>query len=432
MDDRRLNNPESEGTGQPEGAVPENASVTPAAQPAGEAQQPADPFATQVQQPADPFATQVQQPADPFATQAQQPAAADPFTAQAAEPAPAQQPADPFAQPAAQPAAAAQPMPGAASAQPQQPGQPMPQQPGAPVGGPYYGQPGAYPPPAPQSNGKATAALVCGILAIVMCWAPLFGIILGVVALVMASKAIKLSGKSGKVTAGRICGLAGIILSVIMFVLALTVSCAAVNAIMEETNTTTSTVAPAPSTSDDSGSTSDSDINYTADEQEAVDALTARLDQYKSASDEAVAEIAALADKGFQEQTGFTMADCGVDSAAYARAVLEGFDYEISLVSAYEGDTDGFVSADVTCRDAWGVLDTLNAKITDYTSSDEYASTTQEQDMAKMGEMLMAAAQEAPLSDTNYFSVDLVNNGSGWEIDQTSWDTEIDYLFGLA
>lgn len=428
MDDRRLNNPESEGTGQPEGAAPENASVTPAAQPAGEAQQPADPFVTQVQQPADPFATQVQQPA-----------AADPFAAPAAQPTEPAQPADPFAQPAAQPAAAAQPMSGAADAQPQQPfgqpqqpGQPMPQQPGAPAGGPYYGQPGAYPPPAPQSNGKATAALVCGILAIVFCWAPLFGIILGVVALVMASKAIKLSGKSGKVTAGRICGLAGIILSVIMFVLALSVSCMAVNAIMEETNTTTSTVAPAPSTSDDSGSTSDSDINYTADEQEAVDALTARLDQYKSASDEAVAEIAALADKGFQEQTGFTMADCGVDSAAYARAVLEGFDYEISLVSAYEGDADGFVSADVTCRDAWGVLDTLNAKISDYTSSDEYASTTQEQDMAKMGEMLMAAAQEAPLSDTNYFSVDLVNNGSGWEIDQTSWDTEIDYLFGLA
>ncbi|HIT45597.1 MAG TPA: hypothetical protein IAC28_05880 [Candidatus Aphodovivens excrementavium] len=349
-----------------------------------------------------------------------------------------------------QEAASAQPLqPEPPSGQPQNPGAPaygQPQQPGAPV----YGQPqqtgtqqfGAVPgapvyaQPAPQpSGGTGTAALVCGILAIVFCFAPLVGVILGIVAIVLASKTVKAGVKNGKTTGGKICGIAGIALSVIMFVVYLVVGVAAFNAVMESTQPTTVTPSSqysTGSTSDDSGSSSDADVAYTAEEQAAIDVVTARLDQYKSVGDEAVAEIAALADQGFQEQTGFTMADCGVDSSEYARAVLNGFDYEIDIVSAYEGSEDGFVSFDVTCRDAWGVLDELNSLTSDYTASDEYATSTQEQDMAKMGEMLMQAAQTAPLSDDNYFSIDLVNNGGVWEIDQSSWDYEIDYLFGLA
>jgi len=65
----------------------------------------------------------------------------------------------------------------------------------------------------------ATAALVCGIIGIVMSFIiPLVGLILSLVAISQGIKANKVS-KTGIATAGYIMGIAGIILSIIMWVL---------------------------------------------------------------------------------------------------------------------------------------------------------------------------------------------------------------------
>ena len=169
------------------------------------------------------------------------------------------------------------------------------------------------------------------------------------------------------------------------------------------------------------------------EEQAAIDMVSARLDGFKNKSDEAVNELATLVDAGFTEQTGYSMQDCGVDPKDYVRAVLEGFDYEQSLVSANSEISDeGFVSYDVTMRTALDVIGTMNDKINEYTSSDEYATTTTEQDMAKMGEIIMEAASETELSDYNYLSVDINYENGQWVIDEDSWNDEIDWLFGLS
>lgn len=413
-----------------------------------DASQPANPYGAPLQsgvpvnagaQPVNPYATPVAQPATEAVQPAAQPAAeggAQPAADAGAAPA-----ADPT-QPVGQPAAGADPTqpvnPYAAPAQPQQPTMPMggpaPQQPanpyGSPVPPPMGGQPGAptggYGAPAPQGNGKAIAALICGIAAIIFGFAfSIIGLILGIVAIVLAGSFIKTRGPIGIAKAGRITGIIGVIVSVVMMVIALVLGVAVVGAIISGAGDEPLTP---PTSSSSSAVVAGSD-----EEQAAIDMVSARLDGFKNKSDEAVNELATLVDAGFTEQTGYSMQDCGVDPKDYVRAVLEGFDYEQSLVSANSEISDeGFVSYDVTMRTALDVIGTMNDKINEYTSSDEYATTTTEQDMAKMGEIIMEAASETELSDYNYLSVDINYENGQWVIDEDSWNDEIDWLFGLS
>lgn len=98
---------------------------------------------------------------------------------------------------------------------------------------PSYGNPGASqgtwaqpPVPAPgapadrpsTASGKAIGALVCGVLAILTCETVVFGIILGIVAIVLAGSAIKERAGDGKAVAGRICGIIGLVLSTLCLV----------------------------------------------------------------------------------------------------------------------------------------------------------------------------------------------------------------------
>ena len=62
----------------------------------------------------------------------------------------------------------------------------------------------------------ATAALVCGILAIVLCWFPIAGLVLGIIAIVSANKAKRRASEDpdafeqgGIRVAGFVCGIVG-------------------------------------------------------------------------------------------------------------------------------------------------------------------------------------------------------------------------------
>jgi hypothetical protein len=108
--------------------------------------------------------------------------------------------------------------------QPQYPGQA--QYPGQP---PYPGQQYPYPPPQyaqyPQprtGNGKATAALVLGIVSIVFCWTTIFDIVPVVLAIVFGvlGRNEAKRGGSGRslATTGLVCGVIGAILAVVVSV----------------------------------------------------------------------------------------------------------------------------------------------------------------------------------------------------------------------
>lgn len=84
---------------------------------------------------------------------------------------------------------------------------------------------GYNPPPVVPGKSQATVSLVCGIISIVFCWLGLctwvvgsvIALVLGIVGAVMAVKAKKLMppAQAGMATAGLVCSIVGIVLSVI-------------------------------------------------------------------------------------------------------------------------------------------------------------------------------------------------------------------------
>ncbi len=89
---------------------------------------------------------------------------------------------------------------------------------GAPAQGPPYGSP--YGAPVGKRNGFGTAALVLGILSLVLCWVPVVGLVIGVLAIVFAVLGRKRAGRreadnGGMAIAGLVTGIIGLILSVI-------------------------------------------------------------------------------------------------------------------------------------------------------------------------------------------------------------------------
>ena len=242
---------------------------------------------------------------------------------------------------------------------PQQPGQPYgaaPQQPGQP----YY-QPGQpVQPYVSPSNGKAIGALVCGILAILFSWLPLLGVILGVVAIVLAVQAVKRSGKDSKATGGKICGIVGIVLSVIAFVFWLVVSITAVAALNEYENSRDSLTANPPIEVPAPGANS-SDATQEADEEAAKAAVDQALSALKSMSDTDMQEISDALDEGFTEGSGFSMTELGVDPMTFAEWLMGDLDYTIED-AFITGDT-GWVDVTATVRDVYAFSLVFNDEI---------------------------------------------------------------------
>lgn len=70
----------------------------------------------------------------------------------------------------------------------------------------------------PVKNGKATVSLILGVLSILLALIPPVGIILGIVALLLSKSYIKAGGMAPRAGTGRVCGFAGLILSLILLV----------------------------------------------------------------------------------------------------------------------------------------------------------------------------------------------------------------------
>ncbi len=75
-----------------------------------------------------------------------------------------------------------------------------------------------------KSNGKAVASLVLGIISLLGLCVPILGIICGIIALVLAGMAKKEAKAAGltpdsKATGGMICGIIGIVISIVMWII---------------------------------------------------------------------------------------------------------------------------------------------------------------------------------------------------------------------
>lgn len=355
-----------------------------------------------------------------------------------------------------QPGAAPDTAPYVAGAAVQQPTAGAPQQPVSPYatpqqpfGGPaapatpYGSQPGAPVPPygvvpsmqaAPAGSGKATGALVCGILAIVLCAAPIVGIVLGIVAIVMAGSYLKGFGPDGRAKAGRICGIIGIVLSILLYVFAIGTMLWAFNQVSSASTVemTPSSAQSPGSSSASGGSSSSSSPIYDEDEQTVLDLVSAQFDALEAGDEEMMQSVASIAAAGFEEATGITMEQCGIDPVSYARLMTDGLTYEIDLVVVNDKQGTGWVSADVTCRDIFSVLELFNEKVDAFDRSGEANSMTEEQVHQKLGELLMAAVSETTETADDYATINCTLEDGTWVMSEEDWTTELDYLFGLV
>jgi hypothetical protein len=99
----------------------------------------------------------------------------------------------------------------------------MPPPPAYDAGGGYAGYPGQGGPVAAPKNGFGIAALVLGILAIVLSWSAVGGIVLGVLAIIFAILGIRrvnrqLATNKGMAISGLVTGIVGLIIGIIVAV----------------------------------------------------------------------------------------------------------------------------------------------------------------------------------------------------------------------
>lgn len=309
--------------------------------------------------------------------------------------------------------------------QPQQPGTQQPPQPTQPIG---FNSQGAYPPPptppvyAQKSSGKAIGALVCGILAILFSALPLLGIILGIVAIVLASKAAKQIGRDGKATAGKVCGIVGIVFSVLAFIFWGMISCAAIAAYNDAGNVSYSY-------NQDDGSVSGSFEVLGADEQAAQDAAVAELDKLASQDDATVQYLATELDEGFTEQLGMSHTELGIDPADLARWLLTDFSYTPDGVYVDEATGTATMYADVEMRDSYAFMLNFYGKVEELESSEEIKGMSVDEAKARIGELYYEAMDETSDMTTYYTAIDLVNKDGQWVVDQDEWEDELDSMF---
>lgn len=415
--------PQPEPDNQPKSDIPvEPAAPAAPAEPSASVE-PAAPVA-----PAKPAAPAA--PAEP-ATPAEPPAPAAPMAPTA--------PAVPVAPAAPQPAPASAPQVEGAAQTPQAPQQPTAaptqpfdpaQQPAQPVPGPAQAPYGAYPPPpAPgypaPSNGKATGALICGILAIVFSFIPIVGIVLGIVAIVLASKAVKFAGKSGKTTGGKVCGIIGIVFSILWAIFSFVLTMGIIGSINAyESDYVPSADVPAGSSSlaEDMG----------AEEQAIADLVSTELDKYKNADSAVLSALGAeYDDEDLVTIDGVDMSlrDLGIDPNEVAVWATTDFDYSIDSVYIDSDGATATVYVDTTERDFFEMGMLFNDLLDEYISSGAADAADLETAKAKVGELYGQAMAESTAMTDYYAAFDMVNEGGTWRIVEDSLEEELDYVF---
>lgn len=305
------------------------------------------------------------------------------------------------------------------------PGQPYPQNPTqAQYGAPVTGQP--YPQPYPQAvpTGKATGALICGILAILFCAIPIIGIVLGIVAIVLAGGYIKSGGTSGTAKGGRICGIIGIVFSVITIVVTTILIIIAINTPQGYYYESFSST-PYNSTLDQNSSSAANTYGSSStdtEESKAVEAVaTTELDRLATADPTLVAQIVSMVDSSMMNDYDVQFSEFGIDTKDYVTAMLQGFSYKDTYVALASSSNTANFACEIKIRDILDVMDLF------YDMAEETAEGTSP---TAAGQEFMQELQELDL-DSTYFNITLTSNGGSWTIDQESWDDELTYMFCL-
>lgn len=349
---------------------------------------------------------------------------------------PEAQPTEPVQQPAqpAQPVQPAQPQPEAQPVQPQPTYQQAGQTPPPPPAG--YAQPGTQqmppqqtyvPPQTPSApgSGKALASLICGICAILFSWLPLVGIILGIVALVLASQYVKAFGKESRATAGKVTGIVGIVFSVLMSIF-IAISLLFFGLVIDEYNNNRGSNRSSSSISSTSPSTS------SASESAAYDVADDVVDKMCTFSD---AEYEAFA-KYLEEEyldiastgaDGTSYEALGLDKVAFTEQWLRPLSYTISDVSVY-GDS-ATVKVEFEQTDELSFWTKLSEKAVELMDDPDFDAMNTDEAYKKVGVMMQEALDETGTDETSW-NLSLTKSGDTWTVDKSSYEGMVHVVFG--
>lgn len=292
---------------------------------------------------------------------------------------------------------------------------------GAPLGSPGH----------PDCSAAAKAGvkpLVLGVLSVITVGIPAVSIIAGVFAVATSIGVIKRFGKNGKAIAGRVCGIAGIALSVVII---------AVGVLGSAMLTTHVSDFVSPSDGGfhvsglfDEDNSSEYYMGVDADDRAAEEAVRVELDKF-AAGDPALAEwLAAEIDEMFS-LSGYAFSDIGVDPRAVADWLMADFSYEMD--SAYTfSDGTGTVYADLEVRDVFELFGEFGDASQDMIDSGQLHGMDEATALGQLGQAFVAAMDATANSHVDFFAAfDVVEEDGVWTVDQASWEEEIAIAFGL-
>lgn len=305
--------------------------------------------------------------------------------------------------------------------------QATPEQPGYYQSPDPYRPPASYQPPAPGS-GKATASLICGVLAILFFWVPIIGIVLGIVAIVLAVQYVKAFGKESKATGGQITGILGIVFS-FLFTLFIVFGAMVFAEFVDDNygyyySSSTGKSQPYQP------------HRYSSTEEQALeDQATELMDDLCALDKSELEEFAQHLDKQYSSQIGtdateITFADMGVDQLAFAKQWVSSLTYEIDEVEAI-GDV-AYVHLDLTYTNDLVFSDALTVKTTDYFAEKGSSPLmNNEYILEDLGTLVSKTLTETTSDDMSWGLLFLQEDGE-WVVSQSSYDSLEYLLYGYS
>lgn len=292
----------------------------------------------------------------------------------------------------------------------------------------YYAPQGSQPIPpnqgiyAPaQGNGKAMAALICGICSILF---PFIGLILGIVAIVLASQYKKEFGQDGKATGGKITGIIGIILTVLWSILTVAIIAFSI-AVFDEIDRNNYTRYS-------SNSSSLNSIYDGEDQKEVEDLAEATFDSLMSLTSAEEKELSEFLNDSFTdsfdlEGLDITLSDLGVDAKEFTSWWISDRSYTIDYVSVY---TDyGIAFAEVTRVDIDDFTDILEDKAEVVFTEKTFLNSTEREVYLTLGDLIKESMDEAKMESYSV-SLDFDKINGTWKVDESSYNSVKNILYG--
>ena len=303
-----------------------------------------------------------------------------------------------------------------------------------------YGQ-AAYPPPAvpyimpaaPQpGDGKATGALICGILGLVLCFVPLVGGILAVIAIVLAVLAKRAGTSKGTSTGGLVLGIIGTLLGVLFTIITLW----AVFVISDELGAggyDIDQIAEELGTEWDEGAGSGDQAlsgNFAdPDDQAAYDSAVEVLDVVRDPDDDAVQNLARAIDESFQGTSGMSLSDVGVDPVELVQWITADATYDITDVYTFEDGT-GTVYYTAHVRDLEELMDRVGEKVDEYMDSNDFQNASKEEKSQRFGEIMHEALGEPAEMEDRSGWLDMQEFDGKWAPTRDSLDSLANDFYG--